>query len=57
MISATWGSSSVMKFLLKKGADKTIKCNDGNDVFYYIKNSSFPRDEDKKEMLSVLKKN
>ena len=57
MISATWGSPSVMKFLLEKGADKTIKCDEGQDIYFYVKNSSFPRDEDKEEMLSLLKIN
>ena len=54
MISAMWGSSSVMEFLLEKGADKTIKDHDRNDVVFFVKHSSFPRDEDKKEMLSLL---
>ena len=44
----------VMKFLLEKGADKTIKDHTGNDVFFFVNNSSFPGDEDKKEMLSLL---
>ena len=54
MISAMWGSSSVMKFLLEKGADKTIKDHTGCDVFFFVRSSTFPRDEDKKEMLSLL---
>ena len=54
MISAMWGSSSVMEFLLEKGADKTIKDHNRNDVVFFVKHSSFPRDEDKKEMLSLL---
>ena len=54
MYSAMWGSPSVMKFLLEKGADKTLKDNSNEYVFYYVKNSSFPRDEDKKKMLELL---
>ena len=49
MISAMWGSSSVMEFLLEKGADKTIKDHDRNDVVFFVKHSTFPRDEDKNE--------
>ena len=54
MYSAMWGSPSVMKFLLEKDADKTLKDNNNEDVVYYVKNSSFPRDEDKKKMLELL---
>jgi len=43
-----------MEFLLAKGADKAIKDHKGCDVFFFVKHSSFPRDEDKKEMLSLL---
>ena len=50
MYSAMWGSPSVMKFLLEKGADKTLKSNSSHeDVVYLVKHSSFPRDEDKKK--------
>ena len=43
-----------MEFLLEKGADKTIKDHNRNDVVFFVRHSSFPRDEDKKEMLSLL---
>ena len=43
-----------MEFLLEKGADKSIKDHDGIDVVFFVKHSSFPRDEDKKEMLLLL---
>ena len=56
MHSAMWGSPSVMKFLLKKGADKTLKDNSGFSVSELVKHSSFPREEDKKQMLKLLKK-
>ena len=55
MFSAMWGSASVMKFLLEKGADKTLKDNSDFSVSELVKNSSFPRDEDKKQMLKLLK--
>ena len=56
MFSAMWGSASVMKFLLEKGADKTLKDNSGLSVSELVKHSSFPREEDKKQMLKLLKK-
>ena len=49
MFSAMWGSASVMKFLLEKGADKTLKDNSDFSVSGIVKSSSFPRDEDKKK--------
>ena len=56
MYSAMWGSPSVMKFLLEKGADKTLKDNSGLSTSELVKSSGFPRDEDKKQMLKLLKK-
>ena len=56
MYSAMWGSPSVMKFLLEKGADKTLKDNSGLSATELVKYSSFPREEDKKQMLKLLKK-
>ena len=56
MYSAMWGSPSVMKFLLEKGADKTLKDNSGLSTSELVKSSGFPRDEDKKKMLKLLKK-
>ena len=56
MLSAVWGSASVMKFLLEKGADKTLKDNSGLSATEHVKYSSFPREEDKKQMLKLLKK-
>ena len=56
MLSATWGSASVMKFLLEEGADKTLKDNSGLSASELVKYSSFPREEDKKQMLTLLKK-
>ena len=56
MYSAMWGSASVMKFLLEKGADKTLKDNSGLSTSELVKSSGFPRDEDKKQMLKLLKK-
>ena len=56
MYSAMWGSASVMKFLLEKGADKTLKDNSGLSASELVKYSSFPREEDKKQMLKLLKK-
>ena len=56
MYSAMWGSASVMKFLLEKGADKTLKDNSGLSASEILKYSSFPREEDKKQMLKLLKK-
>ena len=56
MHSAMWGSASVMKFLLEKGADKTLKDNSGLNTSELVKNSGFPREEDKKQMLKLLKK-
>ena len=56
MYSAMWGSPSVMKFLLEKDADKTLKDNSGLSVSELVKYSSFPREEDKKQMLKLLKK-
>jgi len=55
MFSAMWGSASVMKFLLEKGADKTLKDNSGLSASEILKYSSFPREEDKKKMLKLLK--
>jgi len=49
MFSAMWGSASVMKFLLEKGADKTLKDNSGLSASEILKYSSFPREEDKKK--------
>ena len=54
MYSAMWGSASVMKFLLEKGADKTLKDNNGLSTSELVKSSGFPRDEDKKKMLKIL---
>tara|TARA_B100000965_G_scaffold212409_1_gene177468 strand:- start:146 stop:448 length:303 start_codon:yes stop_codon:yes gene_type:complete len=56
MYSAMWGSPSVMKFLLKKGADKNLKDNSGLSASELVKHSGFPREEDKKQMLKLLKK-
>ena len=56
MFSAMWGSASVMKFLLEKGADKTLKDNSGLSATELVKYSGFPREEDKKQMLKLLKK-
>ena len=56
MYSAMWGSPSVMKFLLEKGADKTLKDNSGLSTSELVTSSGFPRDEDKKKMLKLLKK-
>ena len=53
-ILAPMGSAEAMEFLLEKGSDKTIKDHNRNDVVFFVKHSSFPRDEDKKEMLSLL---
>ena len=55
MYSAMWGSSSVMKFLLEKGADKTLKDKSELSVSDLVKHSGFPREEDKKKMLKLLK--
>ena len=38
----------------KKIADKTLKDNSDFSVSELVKNSSFPRDEDKKKMLELL---
>ena len=54
MFSAMWGSASVMKFLLEKGADKTLKDNSGLSTSELVKSSGFPRDEHKKKMLKLL---
>ena len=56
MYSAMWGSPSVMKFLLEKGADKTLKDNSKLSASELVKHSGFPREEDKKKMLKLLKK-
>ena len=54
MYSAMWGSPSVMKFLLEKGADKTLKDNSGLSTSELVQSSGFPREEDKKQMLKLL---